>query len=401
MTDDTAYRPRNGWSSARQWRVVGLAAVIVVLIFLASALIGRGSGKADTAASAPAPPPGTFQPTAQQLKTFTVESITLRQFVSQEITEGKIAVNGDRSTPVFSPYSGRITRVIVGLGDHVKAGQPLASIEASEFVQAQGDLATALAQLKLARASETRKHALFDAKGGSMADWQQAQADLATAESSLSAVHNRLRILGYSSEAIDSLSADPRPSPATQILAPISGIIVDRQLGPGQYAQADAATPVFTIADLSSVWMIADVREADAGHIQPGQDVEVRVLAYPERSFSAHVMYVAPVIDANTHRLTVRAVIDNADGALKPEMFANFRILTSGVAQAPAVPEEAVVYEGDSAHVWLVQAGNSIAIRQIRIGRSNEGFVEVLEGLKPGDRVVTKGSLFIDRAAAG
>jgi cobalt-zinc-cadmium efflux system membrane fusion protein len=125
------------------------------------------------------------------------------------------------------------------------------------------------------------------------------------------------------------------------------------------------------------------------------------VLAYPDRTFTARVIYIAPTIDPNTHRLTVRAVIDNADGALKPEMFATFRILTSEGAQAPAVPASAVVYEGDTAHVWVLQSADALAIRPIRAGRDNEGFVEVLDGLKPGERVVTRGSLFIDRSAAG
>ncbi|MGC2460499.1 MAG: efflux RND transporter periplasmic adaptor subunit, partial [Steroidobacteraceae bacterium] len=176
---------------------------------------------------------------------------------------------------------------------------------------------------------------------------------------------------------------------------------VDRQLGPGQYAQAGTSTPLFTIADMSSVWMVGNVREADAGHIHRGQAVEVSVLAYPDRRFAARVVYVAPTIDPNTHRLTVRAVIDNSDDALKPEMFATFRILTSEGTQAPAVPASAVVYEGDSAHVWVLQSTDAIAIRPIRAGRASDGFVEVLDGLKPGERVVTKGSLFIDRSAAG
>jgi cobalt-zinc-cadmium efflux system membrane fusion protein len=97
----------------------------------------------------------------------------------------------------------------------------------------------------------------------------------------------------------------------------------------------------------------------------------------------------------------VRAVIDNGDGALKPEMFASFRVLTSEGAQAPAVPASAVVYEGDTAHVWVLQSADAIAIRPIRAGRASDGFVEVLDGVKPGERVVTKGSLFIDRSATG
>jgi cobalt-zinc-cadmium efflux system membrane fusion protein len=378
-----------------------LAAGILVVAVALTWLSGRGFLRGNSPEAPPPPPAGTFRPTVQQLKTLTIEPVALRQFVSEERTEGKIAVNGDRATPVYSPYSGRVTRVIANLGDVVAQGAPLATIDASEFSQAQNDLRTGMAQLKLARISETRKHALYDIKGGSLADWQQAQAELAAAETTLSAVRSRLRILGYADTQIDQLATAEHFEPATNILAPIRGVIVDRQVGPGQYAQSGAATPVYTIADLSSVWLLANVREADAARVQRGQTVEVHVLAYPDRIFSAHVVYVAPTIDANTHRLTVRAVIDNSDGALKPEMFANFVIQTSQAAQSPAVPEGAVIYEGESAHVWVLQSDNAIAIRPIRVGRTNDGFVEVLEGLQPGDRVVTKGSLFIDRAATG
>jgi membrane fusion protein, heavy metal efflux system len=386
---------RYAWSNQRQLSVLGVAALSVVLVAATVWLLGRIGRHG---AAEPAPPPGTFIPTAQQLKTLTVEPVAMHQFVSEERTEGKIAVNGERETPVYSPYSGRITRVIANLGDVVKQGQPLANIEASEFSQAQNDLRTALAQVKLTRISEGRKHALFDIKGGSLADWQQAQADLAAAEANFSAVRSRLRILGYSEAQIEQLLTADHFDPTASILAPINGIIVDRQVGRGQFAQSGAATPIFTIADLSSVWLVANVRETDAARVHAGQTVEVRVLAYPERVFSARVVYVAPIIDANTHRLTVRAVIDNADSALKPEMFATFRILTSADSQSPGVPQSAIVYEGDTAHVWVVRADNAIVVRPIRVGRTSDGFVEVLEGLKAGERVVTQGSLFIDRA---
>jgi cobalt-zinc-cadmium efflux system membrane fusion protein len=316
------------------------------------------------------------------------------------MTEGKIAINADHSTPVFSPYSGRVTRVIAGLGEKVKAGAALATIDASEFVQAQNDLNTAAAQAKLARTNETRKHALYEAKGGSLQDWQQAQTDLATAEVALSAARNRLRILGISAADIDGLEHARNIESVATLRAPVAGVVVDRQLGPGQYLQSGSSIPQFTIADTSTVWLIADVREADAGRVELGQPVEVRVLAYPDRTFSARVSYVSPVIDATTHRLLVRAEIANREGALKPEMFANFRILTSGPSESPAVPEDAVVYEGDAAHVWVALADGTLAYRAVRTGRRNDGLIEVTEGLGPGDRVVTKGSLFIDQAAA-
>jgi len=393
--------PIPGWPRARQLTVLGLSAAGLVLILALVWLLERGFGRGDAAPSSPPPVAGTFHPSAQQLKTLTIEAVALRPFVSEERADGKIAVNADRATPVYSPYSGRITRVIANLGDLVLQGAPLATIDASEFTQGVNDLRTGEAQLKLARLGETRKHALFDIKGGSLADWQQAQADLSAAETALNAARGRLRILGLSDAQIDRLASEEHFEPATTIVAPIRGVVVDRQVGPGQYAQSGSSTPVYTIADLSTVWLIANVRESDAARVQRGQPVDVHVLAYPDRTFSARVVYVAPTIDPNTHRLTVRAVIDNPDGALKPEMFANFIIRTSSADQSPAVPESAVVYEGDSAHVWIVQSDSSIAVRPIRAGRTNEGYVEVLEGLKSGERIVTKGSLFIDRAAAG
>ena len=391
---------RRAWSRARQLRAAAIGAAVLVLLVLVVEFGGRLFGPRETANAEAPPPPGTFRATAQQMKTFTVEPVGMHGFASEELTEGKIAVNGDRTTPLFSPFSGRVTRVIAGLGDTVKQGAPLATVEASEFVQAQNDLATAVAQVKLARLNETRKHALYEAKGGSLQDWQSAQADLTTAETALHAVRNRLKILGQSDAKIDALEGAQKINPVATIAAPIAGVVVDRQVGPGQYVQAGGGTPVFTIADPSSVWLLANVRETDAGSVHVGQPMQVHVPAYPARTYAARVTYVAALVDPATHRIPVRAEIDNRDGALKPEMFANFRIQTSAVTESPAVPQAALVLEGEAAHVWVVSGDRLLAYRAIRTGRSNDGWIEVLEGLKPGERIVTKGGLFIDQAAA-
>jgi cobalt-zinc-cadmium efflux system membrane fusion protein len=371
-----------------------LLLVVVLAVWSGSRLF------APHAAPVAAPsPPGTYRATAQQLKTFTIEAVQAHSFVSEELTDGKIGINSDRATPVISPYSGRVTRVIAGLGEAVKAGAPLATVEAAEFVQAQNDLRVAGAQVKLARTNETRKHALYDAKGGSLQDWQQAQADLAAAETALEAVRSRLQIFGKSAGDINALQASVSMNPVVTLTAPIAGVVVDRQIGPGQYLQA-GGNPVFTIADPSNVWLLANVRESDAGQVKVGQAVEVHVLAYPKRVFNARVTYVAAVLDPVTHRLPVRASIDNGDGALKPEMFATFRILTSEATESASVPEAAVIYEGDAAHVWVVSADGLLTYRSIQAGRISDGLVEVIDGLKAGERVVTKGGLFIDQAAA-
>ena len=406
-TQSDPNRPSNGqeaidrraWSRERQLRAVAVGIAVAIVLALCLSFGGRLFGRHEVPAAEAPSPPGTFRATAQQLKTLTVESVALHAFVSEELTEGKIAVNADRATPLFSPYSGRVLKVIAGLGDTVKQGAPLATIEASEFVQVQNDLNTASAQVKLARTNETRKHALYDAKGGSLQDWQQAQSDLTAATTAYAAVRNRLRILGKSEAEIAALESAQTIDPVATLSAPISGVVVDRQVGPGQYLQAGSGTPVYTIADPSNVWLLANVRETDAGLVHLGQAVEVHVLAYPNRPFKARVTYVAAELDPITHRLPVRAEIDNRDGALKPEMFATFRILTGDAAEAPAVPEGAVVYEGNAAHVWVVAGEGLLAYRAIRTGRSNDGLVEVLDGLKPGEQVVTKGGLFIDQVA--
>ena len=376
--------------------LIGVVLLVALgLIWSSSRLFGR------TPVVAPAAPaaPGTIRLTDPQMATLKIEPVTRADFRAEDSTDGKIALNGDRTTPVYSPYSGKVTRVIAAPGDAVGLGAPLFGVEASEFVQAHDDLLNASAQLKLATATEQRRHALFDAKGGSLQEWQQAQADLAAAQNAMTAVRNRLRILGKSDSDIDSLEHLTHIDAVTYVRAPIAGVVTDRQVGPGQYIQAGASTPVYTVSDIRSVWLVANVRETDAALVRRGQPVEVQVLALPDRVFKAHLTYVAPTLDPATRRLLVRAEIDNSDRALKPEMFANFVIATGAEAPGIGVPESAIVREGTEARVWVMTAPDTLALREIKTGRRNHGLVEVTSGLVPDDRVVTSGSLFIDRAA--
>jgi cobalt-zinc-cadmium efflux system membrane fusion protein len=287
----------------------------------------------------------------------------------------------------------------------------LLTAQASEVAQAESDLATATAnlaaaktQLATAKANAERQQALLKIDGAATKDVQQSQSDLATAEATfradeaaLTAVHDRIAILN-----VGSVKAAAAKTGLAALPSPISGVVTLRAVGPGQYLNSTAngaTTPIFTISDLSKVWLVANVREDDAGRLRVGQPINMHVAAFPGRTFKATLDYVAPMIDPATRRLPVRAVIANPDGALKPAMFANFVIKTGAEQTAVAVPTAAVIYEGDQARVWVAQRGQSLGLRQIKTGRTSDGEVEVLSGLSPGDQVVVSGALFIDRAA--
>jgi cobalt-zinc-cadmium efflux system membrane fusion protein len=356
---------------------------------------------------AQAPPHGQFVATNQQWATLAFVTAQSAGFGAQAQTDGKIATDDDRTTQVFSPYSGRVTRVFAKVGDTVRRGQPLFAVQASEFVQGQTDLATASAQARLMRAAEARQHELYKANGAALKDWQQSQADLAAAEASVAAARNHLTILGFSDQEISAL--DQRAASAgfikeAVVRAPIGGVVTQRAIGEGQTiasATNGGASSAFVVSDLSRVWLVAALREVDAPKARVGQALVVRVLALPDQTFAAKVNFVAPSVDPISRRVDVRAEIANPGGVLKPEMFANFTLATDKTASGVGVPEEAVIYEGDTARVWVAHAGHALELRQIHAGQTANGLVQVTGGLQPGERVVTRGALFIDRAAQG
>jgi len=356
-----------------------------------------------------------YAPTPAEWATLTIEPVTERAFRAEHVTEGKVAVDEDRSTPVFSPYAGRVTKLLARPGDSVTQGQPLFVIEAADTVQAQNDFIAAMTGLNKARSAldlaqlqHKRAKDLFEGKAVPQKDFQQAEAtliqaqnDLRSTQTALEATRNKLRILGFTDEAISTFQEKGSINPNTTIFSPITGTVVQRKVGPGQYVNSGASDPVFVIGDLSTVWLTAFVRETDASNVSVGQEVAFNVLALPGRPLTARINYVAAAIDPATRRLLVRATIDNKDGLLKPEMFANVTIYSAGDHPAVGVPKQALIYEGDQVRVWVAHEDKSIELRQIKTGLTNGDLVEVEGNLKPGEQIVTKGSLFIDRAASG
>jgi cobalt-zinc-cadmium efflux system membrane fusion protein len=404
-------------------RPVPLVRVLLVLIAIAGGLIWLAANH-DKTADSRSPEFSryandarrVFYPTAAQWTALTVEPVQQRVFRSEHVTEGKIAVDEDRSTPIFSPYAGRVTKLFVKPGDTVTVGQPLFTVEATDMVQAENDFIAAATGLNKARSAlnlaqiiDKRQRLLYEGKAVPLKEVQNARAaldaaenDVRSAEVALEAARNRLRILGKTEEEITEFQKKGTINPATAISAPLAGTIVQRKVGPGQYVGSGAADPVFIIGDLSTVWVVAFVRETGAPMVHIGQPIQFTVLAYPDRTFLANISYLAAAFDPTTRRLLVRATINNADGLFKPEMFASVRILTGEGDTAVAINRDAVLYEGSAARVWVVGDGNkAIELRRVKIGLTDDNMVQVVEGLAPSNRVITKGSLFIDRVAAG
>ncbi len=392
----------------RQWRLVGMAVLALLALWLLAAAVRHLTASAP-AAETPLPA-GTFRATPEQLATMKVEAVRAGDAAGLVQATGTISVDEERSTPVVLPFSGQVTEVLVQAGQSVAKGQPLLRVASADYNNARNALAasqaqeqTAQAQLKIARDNAARQEAIYRTAGGALKDYRQAQSDLvaaqsqaATAASAAAPARGQLALLG----------GVQQPGPLATYVAPVSGVVVARNVAPGQYVGAGGDKPLMTIADLSSVWLIAQLPESDAAMVRLGDPVTVTTPAYPGRSFRATIDNVAAALDPASHRLPVRASVANPGAALKPEMFASFAIQrvapsSHGGTTGILVPSQAVIHEGEGARVWLSLGGGLLRAQGVTVGDSADGVDTITAGLKPGDRVVTSGALFVNQAGLG
>jgi cobalt-zinc-cadmium efflux system membrane fusion protein len=348
--------------------------------------------------------------TPAQMHQLDVVKVEAYPFRVQKFAIGRIAYNEDVSTLVLTPFSGRVVRLIAKVGDVVKRGDPLFEIDSPEvvapqndFVAAQTTLNKARSQLNLAQIVEKRQRGLYEARAAPLKEFQQAEADLVAAqndmraaETALEALRNRLRILGLTEAQIADLQERRIISRAIPIYAPIDGTVVDRKVGPGQYVRNDSGDALFGIADLSTMWLKAQIPEIEIPSVRLGQEVEVKVAALPDRVFKARITAIDSGSDAITRRLIVRSEIPNPDRVLKSEMFASFKITTGESQALPAVPVDAVIREGNVARVWVETTDMLFARREVQIGIQQDDRVQIRSGIKVGERVVARGAIFVD-----
>lgn len=360
------------------------------------------------------PRDGRFVVSEADWSTFGRVAVAEATFREQVVTEGRLAIDENSATPVISPYSGRATRIAVVPGDIVRRGQPLLFLEANEMVQTQNDFIAAMSaldksqtQLRLAEINARRQQDLFAGRAAPQRDVDQARADLdaaradnRTAVTALEAVENRLRLFGKTDADIQRFRSGRRIDPEVALLSPIEGTVVSRKIGPGQFIAGGGGEPIFVIDDLDTLWLNAYVREDEAPRITRGSLIEFRVLAFRDRVFVGKLDFVAPAIDASSRRLLVRATVENPDRELKQQMFVNVAIQVGDPVSSPAVPRNAIVYEGEVARVWVAYPDRSVELRRVTVGLIRGETVQITSGLKAGEEVVVRGALFIDQMTA-
>ena len=398
--------------------LIGAGVVIVIggialLGYYGGVFGGREQSAPATAAapstSAAAAPAGAITVTEQQMQQIKLGKVEARSFWDEKTAVGQIALNEDATTPVYTPYPGRVTRLFAKPGDALAKGDPLFEIDSPDLVQAEstliaasGGVLKARSQLDLANRALARQRNLFQAKATAQKDLDQAEADQRAADSdfrsasgALAAAQDAVRIFGKTDADVARIKDQRRIDPVMPVYAPIGGTVVARKAGPGQYVQPSNADAVYTIADLSKMWLIANVSELDIPFVHIGDEVAVKVAAYPQETFRARITNIGAGVDPTTRRITVRSELEPKGYMLKPQMFATFRIITEAGPASPAVPTTALTRDTDRTQAWVQTAPRQFVARAVQRGVDQEGMTQVLSGLNPGEIIVTEGAVFL------
>ena len=325
-----------------------------------------------------------------------------RRPLPQELrVTGRVQVNEDRAVRIGSPVEGRITRVLATVGDRVKAGQPVLALHSHELAAARSDyekaraaVARAEKALAYAQAEFERANRLLEAKAISRREQLRAAADLMTAEAELEQARAELR---RAEEFLHHLGAWPELSDEVLIRAPIDGVVLERRATVGTVVTP--SMDLLMIADLSTLWVIAEVPEPQAARIRVGQPVSIFVAAFAEERFSGRVAHIGEVLDPQTRTVRVRCVVHNRQQRLRPEMYATILITLGSTSPQLVIPREAVQEIGGQSIVFVELAPGRFEKRPVRLGLSatlSEGeFVEVTSGLREGERIVARGSFWL------
>jgi membrane fusion protein, heavy metal efflux system len=322
-----------------------------------------------------------------------VQEVTPGPFHASLSATAVIEPNNDRLSRIGARVAGRVIRVDVAQGDRVKAGHPVAYLESVDLDQAWSDYTKAKGRQALAAASLKREETLFEKKIAPEKDVLRARQEFREAEADLVLAAKRLRILGVEESKLGSPSDGVKNDhPLIAIPSPISGVVIEKTVTQGEMVNPEKV--LFTIADLSTLWVVIDIYEKNVSQVKTGMEVKLLVAAYPDRTFKGRISYTGDVMDEKTRTVKARVTIDNRDGFLKPGMFATVSmdaIKDSAARNIIAISEEALFLDGSERYVFLREAEGRFVPRRVSVGPVSGQTIEIREGLKAGDIVVTRG----------
>jgi membrane fusion protein, heavy metal efflux system len=337
-----------------------------------------------------------------QLELIHVGAVSETAFPLEREAVGSIDFNEDLAAQVFPPYQGRIVQLHAKVGDNVTRGQVLFTIESPDLIQADSTLIAAAGMLDLTTHALQRAKQLYDVQGMAEKDLQQATSDQQTAEGAFKAARDAVAVFGKSQSEIDRLVKTRTIDPYLVVPSPLTGRVTARSAAPGDFVQPGTVPAPYSVADISRIWMNASVTESDMPLVHKGQRIQVAVMAFPERVFEGEISTVGAMVDPQLHRGLVRAEIDDPRHELLPGMFASFVIITGEPQSAAAVPLDGVVREGDGTMtVWVTADRHHFTKRAVKVGLQHAGYDQILDGVRPGEQVVTKGAIFLNNLASG
>ena len=376
---------------------LAVAAFLVAKFVVFQAPVAATNQEPPAARSAPAPEQEqAVDLSEKQMGLIKVGPVDTRDFEILKTAVGTIDFNENMSVQVFSQYPGKILKAFYNVGDEVQRGDVLFTIDSPDLLQAESTLLAAAGVLELQKRVLARVTGLLKSGGSAQKDVDQATSDQQTAEGNFKAAKDAVRIFGKADAEIDQILNSRKIESTLVVPSPISGRVVTRNAAPGLLTQPGTPPAPFQVADVSTMWMIANVIETDAPAFKVGQPVEARVPAYPDKTFKGHVTNVGSIIDPNTRRQLVRSEIEDPEHLLRSGMYASFVIRVGDPVRSLAVPEPGVVREGDGTMtVWTTRDSRHFVKRIVQTGIRQDGWVQILEGLQPGESVVTDGAVFL------
>jgi cobalt-zinc-cadmium efflux system membrane fusion protein len=372
-------------------------AAMPAAILLALAIVLGGCGKeapAPAPVAAPAPDPTLVRADAELVKRLKVAPVEQTEIQEYFRVAGSVQVDEGRVARIGSSVIGRITDAPAALGANVRAGQTLATLDSAELAAAQRNFLKAGLDLELVQRAVERAKLLVTADVIGSAELQKRENEQFSAEAELRTARGNLLILGMSGQAIERLENTRAISPVISITSKLSGTVIERRVTVGQVVQP--ADPLFTVADLSQVWVVSEVPEEQAYGVAVGEPVEVEIPALRDRRLAGRVTFVGNTVNPETRTITVRTVLANEDRSIKPAMLATMAI-REPMRRALAVPSAAVVREGNRDHVFVQVAPGQFRLRVVTLGaESSNRLRPVLAGVNEGESVVVDGAFHLN-----